>query len=449
MSFITGETADEVGPTGRRRDRSPRPTRRPARDAPARARGRARRPRGRDGRPQDRRRRRAEHLAAALRRDATRPGAMADDEAAEVAAESPRTTRRRRRCRGRSGGRRPLRPCPPRRRRPRPPTAMLPPPGARRSPRPEAGSPARPVSSGRARPPPPSRSVVSARAGGPRRRPHDSRPAWPSPCDGPDDWWLAVLWVADADGVVSFRDVAPAGRAAAGAAARAPGPVVRGRAVGADPRGGRPPRDPAHAARPARGRHPAVALPAGDPGRVPLGAGARRDAWLEPDRGPGARRVRARGRGPVEALRRPSEVRGSRSADRRPARRDRRSGRERSALDSARWETCSTTSCASWSDAALRPRAGRPRTIPAIPEGPDDRDEPDPDDEGDKATDDGTPTSPPRPTTTTGAADRGDGAEARRPAGAGPPDVARLAPSTPERGHAAAEDRPAPRRRAR
>lgn len=30
------------------------------------------------------------------------------------------------------------------------------------------------------------------------------------PVDGPDDWWLAVLWVADAEGVVSFRDVAPA-----------------------------------------------------------------------------------------------------------------------------------------------------------------------------------------------------------------------------------------------
>ena len=24
-----------------------------------------------------------------------------------------------------------------------------------------------------------------------------------------DDWWLAVLWVADEDGVVSFRDLAP------------------------------------------------------------------------------------------------------------------------------------------------------------------------------------------------------------------------------------------------
>jgi hypothetical protein len=31
------------------------------------------------------------------------------------------------------------------------------------------------------------------------------------PVDGPDDWWLAVLWVADEAGVVSFRDVAPSG----------------------------------------------------------------------------------------------------------------------------------------------------------------------------------------------------------------------------------------------
>jgi hypothetical protein len=31
------------------------------------------------------------------------------------------------------------------------------------------------------------------------------------PSAGPDDWWLAVLWVRDDDGVVSFRDVAPAG----------------------------------------------------------------------------------------------------------------------------------------------------------------------------------------------------------------------------------------------
>lgn len=29
------------------------------------------------------------------------------------------------------------------------------------------------------------------------------------PVDGPDDWWLGVLWVTDDEGVVSFRDVAP------------------------------------------------------------------------------------------------------------------------------------------------------------------------------------------------------------------------------------------------
>lgn len=31
------------------------------------------------------------------------------------------------------------------------------------------------------------------------------------PVDGPDDWWLAVLWAVDEEGVVSFREVAPAG----------------------------------------------------------------------------------------------------------------------------------------------------------------------------------------------------------------------------------------------
>ena len=29
------------------------------------------------------------------------------------------------------------------------------------------------------------------------------------PADGPDDWWLAILWVTDAEGVVSFTTVAP------------------------------------------------------------------------------------------------------------------------------------------------------------------------------------------------------------------------------------------------
>ena len=30
------------------------------------------------------------------------------------------------------------------------------------------------------------------------------------PSIGPDDWWLSVLWVRDDDGIVAFRDVAPA-----------------------------------------------------------------------------------------------------------------------------------------------------------------------------------------------------------------------------------------------
>ena len=31
------------------------------------------------------------------------------------------------------------------------------------------------------------------------------------PSDAPDGWWLTLLWVADDEGVVSFRDVGPAG----------------------------------------------------------------------------------------------------------------------------------------------------------------------------------------------------------------------------------------------
>ena len=30
------------------------------------------------------------------------------------------------------------------------------------------------------------------------------------PTDGPDGWWLAILWVADDEAVIPFRDVAPA-----------------------------------------------------------------------------------------------------------------------------------------------------------------------------------------------------------------------------------------------
>jgi hypothetical protein len=39
---------------------------------------------------------------------------------------------------------------------------------------------------------------------------HRFRAAMARPSDAPDGWWLTVLWVADDEGVVSFRDVAPA-----------------------------------------------------------------------------------------------------------------------------------------------------------------------------------------------------------------------------------------------
>ena len=108
------------------------------------------------------------------------------------------------------------------------------------------------------------------------------------PVDGPDDWWLAVLWVTDDEGVVSFRDVAPS----AGPPPEPPllrlGPSFAGSPVRADPRGGRAARDPPHAARPARRRRPPVALPARDPDGVPVRAGPRRDAPAERARGAGA-----------------------------------------------------------------------------------------------------------------------------------------------------------------
>ena len=122
------------------------------------------------------------------------------------------------------------------------------------------------------------------------------------PADGPDDWWLAVLWVTDADGVVSFRDVAPA----AGPPPEPPlarlGPSFAGGLSGMiREEEGRlairltplvPPEDDA---RPWR-------CPARRPRGVPMGAGPRRDPPAEPDRRAGARRVRAVRRGPRPSL---------------------------------------------------------------------------------------------------------------------------------------------------
>lgn len=39
---------------------------------------------------------------------------------------------------------------------------------------------------------------------------HRFRAGMSKPMDAPDGWWLAMLWVADDDGAVSFRDVGPA-----------------------------------------------------------------------------------------------------------------------------------------------------------------------------------------------------------------------------------------------
>ena len=57
---------------------------------------------------------------------------------------------------------------------------------------------------------PAARPLVRARAGGPRRRPPPARRDG-APDHDHDGWWLAVLWVADDDGVLSFQDLAPTG----------------------------------------------------------------------------------------------------------------------------------------------------------------------------------------------------------------------------------------------
>lgn len=55
--------------------------------------------------------------------------------------------------------------------------------------------------------PPPGPSFIRERAIRIGDRPARVGMSRPSTTD--DGWWLAVLWVADADGIVSFRDVAP------------------------------------------------------------------------------------------------------------------------------------------------------------------------------------------------------------------------------------------------
>ncbi len=84
---------------------------------------------------------------------------------------------------------------------PRPPPPRATPPPDRS--RPAPGYPARVPE----RLPPPGPSFLrehEVRIGDRRLRAGMSRPT-----DAPDGWWLAIVWVADDEGIVSFRDVAP------------------------------------------------------------------------------------------------------------------------------------------------------------------------------------------------------------------------------------------------
>ncbi len=48
------------------------------------------------------------------------------------------------------------------------------------------------------------------------------------PSEAPDGWWLAILWVADADGLITFRDVAPEGGPPADPPLARLGPAIAG-----------------------------------------------------------------------------------------------------------------------------------------------------------------------------------------------------------------------------
>lgn len=48
------------------------------------------------------------------------------------------------------------------------------------------------------------------------------------PSDAPDGWWLCLMWVADDEGVVAFRDVAPAAGPPADPPLSRLGPAISG-----------------------------------------------------------------------------------------------------------------------------------------------------------------------------------------------------------------------------
>jgi len=52
------------------------------------------------------------------------------------------------------------------------------------------------------------------------------------PTNGPDEWWLTVLWVADDAGVASFTDVAPTGGPPAEPPLARLGPAIAGSLAG-------------------------------------------------------------------------------------------------------------------------------------------------------------------------------------------------------------------------
>ena len=133
------------------------------------------------------------------------------------------------------------------------------------------------------------RSCVSTRSASATDVP---RRAWLGPSDAPDGWWLTLLWVADDEGVVSFRDVAPAAGPPPDPPLARLGPARRRRPVRAHPRG----RRPAPAAGRRRSCRPTTPTrpwraPLADPGGLPLRAGAGRGDAAERARGHRSRRV--------------------------------------------------------------------------------------------------------------------------------------------------------------
>jgi hypothetical protein len=77
-----------------------------------------------------------------------------------------------------------------------------------------------------ARLPRPGPSFASERALRVRERTYQAGMSQPTSTD--DGWWLAVLWVTDDDGVISFRDVAPLAGPPAGPPLLRLGPAFAG-----------------------------------------------------------------------------------------------------------------------------------------------------------------------------------------------------------------------------